>query len=258
MIPPRSPTLLQVLNFSIRSFMEEVHTSMPGRVESYDAEKQLIDVQPMVQQIITHEDGTTEPISFAVIPSVPVIFPSGGGFRMSFPITKGDYVLLCFSERSIEAWKSNGGEVNPRDTRSFNLADAFAIPGLHPNPSAWTGAATDAATIGKDGGPQVVFRESTVELGADAANPPTDWLALASLVKSEIQSVRDDLANFKTSYNSHTHMLSTVTGVTSNAVVGSPSTIIPGGLVGASNPPGSSVGPPPAVGDVKSTIVKAK
>ncbi len=143
-LPPRSPTLGQVLTSSVHNALSEIHTTMPGRVISYDAEKQLVDAQPMVQQLVTNEDGTTEKISFPVIHSVPVVFPSGGGFRLTFPIAKDDYVLLCFSERAIDAWKSNGGEVDPRDTRQFHIADAMAIPGLHPNTNVWTGAATDA------------------------------------------------------------------------------------------------------------------
>jgi hypothetical protein len=48
------------------------------------------------------------------------------------PLTRGDYVLLVFCERSIDAWLSIGGIVDPDDYRKFDLSDAVAIPGLFP------------------------------------------------------------------------------------------------------------------------------
>ena len=51
---------------------------------------------------------------------------------MSFPYEVGDYVLLCFMDRSIETWLTNGGTVDPKDSRMHDLSDAMALPCGYP------------------------------------------------------------------------------------------------------------------------------
>jgi hypothetical protein len=180
----RSPSLAEVLDTALSRRLGELHTCLPGRVESYDASKQTVDVQPLVQAFALQEDGTTTTESLPVLSSVPLIFPGGGGFRATYPVASGDTVLVVFAEASLDAWQPRGGVVAPPDTRRHHLADAVAIAGLHDNSKAWTGASTSAATWGKDGGPQVVARSSALELGGDDSNPPTEALVLGTTYRS--------------------------------------------------------------------------
>ncbi len=189
-VPPRSPSFPQVLSQAIhRTLDDDVHTHIPARVERYDAAKQLVDVQPMVKKLERQEDGTLKPTSFSIIPGVPLQFPGGGGFRSTYPIQKGDFVTLHFAERSIDAWKSNGGEVNPGDLRTFHISDPIATPGLKPFSAPWTGASTSAATFGKDGGPQLVSRAATLELGGDEAASLTESAVLGNKQKTDLNSM---------------------------------------------------------------------
>lgn len=187
--PSRSPTFPQVLSTAIRQGLEEVHTNMPGRVESYDEVRQLVDVQPLVDQQVLEEDGTTTSISYPVIRNVPVVFPGANGFRLTLPLVKGDEVSLSFTECSLEVWKANGGQVNPGDARRFHISDAICTPGLHSNKTPWTGASKTAATFGKDGGPQVVWRASTIELGGDDQNAPVEAGVLGTTQKTDLDSM---------------------------------------------------------------------
>lgn len=180
----RSPSLAEVLDTALSRRLGELHTCLPGRVESYDASKQTVDVQPLVQAFALQEDGTTTTESLPVLSSVPLIFPGGGGFRATYPVASGDTVLVVFAEASLDAWQPRGGVVAPPDTRRHHLADAVAIAGLHDNSKAWTGASTSAATWGKDGGPQVVARSNALELGGDDSNPPTEALVLGTTYRS--------------------------------------------------------------------------
>jgi hypothetical protein len=215
-----SPTLAQVLDAALTRRQGELHTALPGRVESYDAEKQVADVQPLVQALALAEDGTRSAVSLPVLPAVPVVFPGGGGYRATYPLAKGDTVLLVFAEASLDAWQPRGGVVAPPDTRRHHLADCVAIAGLHDDAHAWTGAATDAATWGKDGGPQVVARSGGIELGGDAANPPTEVAVLGSTYLDDEGSMLDDLlqrlANMATALVAASASLATA--ATANAV----------------------------------------
>lgn len=119
-----TPTLEQLLDQAIDSALIDMHTCMPGIVESYDATKQTVNVRPAIKR--KYDDGTL--VERPLIPDVPVYFPKGGGFSITHPIKKNDDVLLIFSERSLERWKNEAGVVDPRDSRKFHLSDAFCFP----------------------------------------------------------------------------------------------------------------------------------
>ena len=111
----------------INNDLSEIHTNFPAKVLKYDAEKQCVDIQPLIKR--RFRDDTT--ISMPVIHNVPIIFPFGGGALFSFPIKENDIVLVICCERSIDKWLSgDGSETDPEDTRKFNISDAIAIPGL--------------------------------------------------------------------------------------------------------------------------------
>lgn len=110
----------------VSTVLADVHTSMPGTIVSYDPATRRAIVRPALSKQLA--DGRVLPAPQIV--SVPVIFPTGGGAGMTYPLAPGDGVQLHFSERSLEAWHSGGGAI-PDDPRSFDLSDAIAVPGLN-------------------------------------------------------------------------------------------------------------------------------
>jgi len=120
--------LSDVLNVAFKSMMNNMHTCMPGRIESYDHTIQKASVLPLIKK--SYKDGKSQ--SLPVVVSVPVVWPRSSNASMTFPVNKGDYVLLLFSERAMENWLALGGQQIPGDTRKFDLTDAIAIPGLYP------------------------------------------------------------------------------------------------------------------------------
>lgn len=265
----QTPELAEVVQAIIRADRLKLHTGMPGEIQSFDHENQVADIRVAVQTYVPQENGEMVARAYSVMPSVPIVFEGGGGYRVTYPLQEGDPVWLDFSESSIDAWLDRGGaDVDPGDRRRHHLADVVARPGPRPKNKRWTGIGKDAATWGRDGGPQIVSREDVMELGSDEANPPDDWVALANKTKDEIKALRDAVAALTdkvnsnaTTFNSHVHGLKLVTGTTSNAIVGSPSAIAPGGLIGDTDPVTSQAGQasaPPAVNDIKSEILKAK
>ncbi len=124
-----SPNLLEVINLAIDRFMSDVHTSMPGKIVSYDVATQTATVQPSLKR--TYVGG--EPQLLPQLQKVPVIFPSIKNGWLRFPVSAGDTVLLLFSERSLDTWFKNGGEVDPMVPHKFNMSDAVAVIGLNPS-----------------------------------------------------------------------------------------------------------------------------
>lgn len=109
----------------VNSLISNIHTSAPGKVISYGNGRAV--VQSLIKFRIDEETLADSP----PIAEVPIVFPSGSGGSASvtFPIKKGDGVLLCFSERAIDDFLQGGQSADPRQ---FDLTDAMAIPGLYP------------------------------------------------------------------------------------------------------------------------------
>lgn len=115
-----------VLKAIIRNEIGNVHTIVPGIVESYDAAGPSIVVRPAIRK--QYDDGDV--LAMPLIYGVPVVFPRTNNCSISFPLEKDDSVLIVFSEKSLDEWVQTGEESTPSDTRIHDLTDAIAIPGL--------------------------------------------------------------------------------------------------------------------------------
>jgi hypothetical protein len=166
-------THTEVLLAVLDSRLAHVHTAMPGKVESYDAATQTVSVKPQLKTAYPDGEGDYTHKDLPVIPNVPVAFPRAGGFFVSFPIQKGDFVLLVFSERSIQAWRDKGTAVEPGDLGLHPLDGAVAIPGVFPEADALDDAHASNMRLGKDGtaGAQIEITESEVRLGQGGDDP---------------------------------------------------------------------------------------
>ena len=112
---------------AVRYQLGEVNTAIPAVINKYDPTKQEAEVIPLIKR--KYKDGTA--VDRAPITGVPVVFPASGGGIITFPVTKGDTVLLIFSQRSIDRWvRGDGSSVDPGDNRKHDISDAIAIPGL--------------------------------------------------------------------------------------------------------------------------------
>lgn len=169
--PSGNPTLSQAVQNIVWSILSNVHTAMPGIVQSYDAATQKATVKPQLKK--NYLDGTE--LSLPVVSNVPIIFPRTAKASLTFPIEQGDKVLLIFSERSLDEWLSQGAEVKPQDRRKFDLSDGLAIPGLYDfgTPSPSDGSSVELKfndaniTIKDDGEMTLTNGDAKIVLGTD-------------------------------------------------------------------------------------------
>lgn len=111
---------------AIRASLMNLHTTQPGRVVSFDPVTQTATIQLTLQRNL---NGTVQ--SVPPLQQVPVRFPRGGGFAITWPLQAGDTGTVHFCERSIDNWFLDGGEADPKDTRHHDLSDAIFKPDLH-------------------------------------------------------------------------------------------------------------------------------
>lgn len=180
----RSPSFPEVLERVVSRRLSDVHTAMPGAVESFDAAKQTANIKLQLKARRTTERGDIVDEALPVAVNVPIVFPGAGDFRLVFPLKAGDGVLVIFAEASIDRWQALGGEQPTIDERRFHLADAIAVPGLLPDVVSWSGLPADGMSIGHDSGPGIVLRATQVELGAREGTPATERVVLGDAYRT--------------------------------------------------------------------------
>ncbi len=153
----------------------EVHVTKTGRIKSYDASKRLAEVEVCLNP--TDPMDTTKTVTHGVIKNVPVEFPGGGGYSLTFPLKEGNGVTLHFHDHSLDEWIERGGVVDVVDLRNHHVKDASAFPGIKAKPDANLAAHADHLVLGKDDDPslQIVIDGSFMKLSANA----TKFVALA-------------------------------------------------------------------------------
>lgn len=196
-----NPTDHEILLEAIRSQLARVNTSLPGVVVSYSEANQTATVRPSFRFAYRDAEGVLQRYDPPAIHNVPVAFPGGGSFSITWPLAEGDSVLLVFSSRSLDEWRTVAGAAHePKDLRRFDLSDAVAVPGLR-SPADPIPAAGRAAGA-------MVLRAADLRLGSATAS---DSVALASLVEAEINALW-------TAIGAHMHAGVTVgSGVTGTA-----------------------------------------
>jgi hypothetical protein len=141
------PSQVEVLREALRSFALDVHTSIPGRVERYDAAKQVADVLPMIRRAVPKADGSYTYETLPVLPSVPVAWTRGGGYYMHFPLAPGDFVWLNFSEVGTAHWRETGDVSPPGDLTRHSLSYPVAHPVVAPVADAFADAPSGEAVL---------------------------------------------------------------------------------------------------------------
>lgn len=127
----------------IEARLRDLHTCLPGFIVNFDAGTQTASVQPAIQRIFTERGAVSLPLCV----DVPVAFPGGGDFFLTFPVKAGDECILLFSERAIDYWHVNGGAQLPAEYRLHDLSDGIAQVGLNSQPKKLSALQMDGAEL---------------------------------------------------------------------------------------------------------------
>lgn len=152
----QTPSLQETLIAAFQSQANNLWTAIPCIVVAVHLDRQMVDIQPAINQKM--KDGTTR--ERPVIMGVPVSFPVSKSAGFTFPIVVGDTGLAVFSMRNMDAWKSgNGKPSTPMNFAKFDKGDAIFIPGIQPtsiavnNPAKriWDHSTSDAVLVNNIG-----------------------------------------------------------------------------------------------------------
>ena len=125
---------VEALRTALDGRQAEIWTALPGIVAGFDPGAMTVSVQPAVKGAIVGEDGKARQVPLPLLVDVPVSFPQGGGFTLTFPVKAGDECLVVFASRCIDGWWQSGGVQAPAERRMHDLSDGFAIVGVRSQP----------------------------------------------------------------------------------------------------------------------------
>lgn len=151
---------VEVLEQAIEGKLSSVWTALPALIVSFDAAKRTCVAQPTIQMQFCDEKDKLQWITLPVLPDVPVQFPGGGGFVLTFPLKAGDEGIVIFASRCIDHWWEHGEVQQQAEFRMHDLSDAFFIPTVRSVPNVEAGISTaDAMLRAIDpAGPQVTLK----------------------------------------------------------------------------------------------------
>lgn len=184
-----NPSAAEVINNSIDAKLLEIFTALPAKVVRVDVKKGMCDAQPVLKR--KYADGTV--VELPVIVNIPIASYRAGQAYITLPLKVGDFVMLHFSQRSLDIWLSKGGTVDPLDPRHHHISDAVAYLGVYPFTDAPTDASPDNIVI-KNASSKITIKPDQIELYGNG-----DAIALASKVLSELNGI-------KSAFDSHTHL----------------------------------------------------
>lgn len=134
----------------------QLRVAMPGIVESFDAEKQTVSVQPAITENIQVGEEDAKAVQLPILTDIPICFPRAGGYSITLPVKKGDECLLVFADICIDGWWQSGGVQDQMETRRHDLSDAFAIIGTTSQPRKVIGYSAENMQVRTDDGSIII------------------------------------------------------------------------------------------------------
>lgn len=160
----------------MRATQQGIWTALPGYVTKFDRLTRTCEVQPTIKVLVLDEKGKQTWVQLPVLVDCPIVYPTGGGYTLTFPLAVGDEVLVVFSSRCIDSWFQSGGVQVQSELRMHDLSDGFVIPGPQSIGSITTNVSdTDVQLRSNDGvatigiGPSAQVKLTGIDISIDAA-----------------------------------------------------------------------------------------
>lgn len=167
--------LNEALITALQGWQSGLWTAMPAIVQSFDSNKMTCTAQPAIKAKITTErafvsakrPGDAFPwVTLPLLVDVPVMFPGGGGYTLTFPIAQGDEALIVFASRCIDDWWATGKVGLQSELRMHDLSDGFALVGVRSQPRVFE-VAESCQLRSDDGETLVDLSPGRIQLTAD-------------------------------------------------------------------------------------------
>ena len=168
---PAPQSLKTLLNALAHDIMKNINCAKVGTIQSFNATLQEVTVEIAFTQVTSvSPTGVKTFAQYPLLVNVPVMFPQGGAFVLTFPIAAGDECLVIFNDRQIDNWLATGAGQPPSIGRVHDLSDGIAFVGLRNNTRALAAVSTSTTQLRSvDGGTYVEVAAGVVNVIAPTA-----------------------------------------------------------------------------------------
>lgn len=178
---PTEPEHTGNLQEAARAAVAKVMVGNPATVLSYDSARQTVSVRivPCFRRRDPANGGQAACYRPPDLHNIPVGFPGGDAWGITWPLTAGDTGRIVVLDRSADEWKAGGAATTePQDQRRHDLTDSIFVPDI-----AAPGVPREASAVSADA---MVLRGAELRLGSASAS---DFVALSSKVDTEIARI---------------------------------------------------------------------
>ena len=152
-LAPAQLTLSKLLESFRHDLMKNLNAVKIGIIQSFNPILQEAVVAIAFQRVTSiAPDGTETIANFPLLLNVPVYFPGGGGFTLTFPVSKGDECIILFNDCQIDNWIINGQIIPPTVGRVHDLSDGIALVGVRNNTRALANVSITTTQLRSDDG----------------------------------------------------------------------------------------------------------
>lgn len=167
------------MDAALDRLQSRIWTKLPCVVTAVEADRQHVTVQPTVMGLQRNVDAsgnvTWSNIQLPLLPMVPIKFPSGGGFTMTFPVAIGDEGTVSFASRCIDNWWQQSG-VQPQlapngvgSARKHDLSDGFFELGGRSQPKLLASVNGNSVQIrADDGSAAITFNKTSCAVAIES------------------------------------------------------------------------------------------
>ena len=142
----------EALRMAMEGFQSGLWSALPGIIKGVDLGAMTATVQPAIRAQVRTTNGELQSVELPLLVDVPIIYPCGGGFTLTFPISSGDECLVIFSSRAIDNWWQAGGVQDPVEYRMHDLSDGFALVGARSQVKVISGISNNSTQLRSDDG----------------------------------------------------------------------------------------------------------
>lgn len=125
--PAAQPTLADLILKVKNDISYSLNCTQVGTIESYNPATNTASISINFKRQLPNGDV----IDYPLLGDCPVFILGGGGASIDMPIGPGDECLVLFADRCIDDWHISGKVKTPANPRAHNIADGFALVGVH-------------------------------------------------------------------------------------------------------------------------------
>ena len=134
-----TPEISEIIAAAIESDRIDIHTALPGRVQSYYGTTKTVDVEVGIRRALENEDDEIVYEDIGVLQNVRIWSFGGAANYVSVRLLPGDEGLLVFCEQNVGQWRATNDVAYPDEIGRHTLSGAFFLPGARRDANVITG-----------------------------------------------------------------------------------------------------------------------